>query len=90
MEWHNGILCSKACATRAGVEAVRQFHYGRRMAHASTPSQRMLRAGELIRHALVSVIQRGETSDPELDKLAPTITEVQLSPDLKIEASSAS
>ncbi len=54
------------------------------MAHASAPSQRMLRTGELIRHALASVIQRGETGDPEVDKLAPTITEVQLSPDLKI------
>ena len=54
------------------------------MAHASAPSQRMLRTGEMIRHALASVIQRGETGDPEVDKLAPTITEVQLSPDLKI------
>ena len=54
------------------------------MAHASSPSQRMLRTGEMIRHALASVIQRGETGDPEVDKLAPTITEVQLSPDLKI------
>ena len=54
------------------------------MAHSSTPSQRMLRTGEMIRHALASVIQRGETGDPEVDKLAPTITEVQLSPDLKI------
>jgi ribosome-binding factor A len=54
------------------------------MAHASAPSQRMLRTGEMIRHALASVIQRGETGDPEVDKLAPIITEVQLSPDLKI------
>ena len=54
------------------------------MSKASTPSQRMLRTGEMIRHALASVIQRGETGDPEVDKLAPTITEVQLSPDLKI------
>ena len=54
------------------------------MAHASTPSQRMLRTGEMIRHALASVIQRGETGDPEVDKVAPTITEVKLSPDLKI------
>ena len=54
------------------------------MAHSSAPSQRMLRAGELIRHALASVIQRGDTGDPEIDKLAPTITEVQISPDLKI------
>ncbi|WP_432432035.1 30S ribosome-binding factor RbfA [Aestuariivirga litoralis] len=50
----------------------------------SAPSQRMLRAGELIRHALAQVIQRGDVGDPEIDRLAPTITEVQLSPDLKI------
>jgi len=44
----------------------------------------MLRAGELIRHALSEVISRGETGDPEIDKLVPSIAEVQLSPDLKI------
>jgi ribosome-binding factor A len=54
------------------------------MAHSSAPSQRMLRAGELIRHALAEIFLRGETSDPALDKLAPTVVEVQLSPDLKI------
>ncbi len=54
------------------------------MAHSSAPSQRMLRAGELIRHALAEIFLRGETNDPELDKLTPTIVEVQISPDLKI------
>jgi ribosome-binding factor A len=54
------------------------------MAHSSAPSQRMLRAGELIRHALAEVFLRGETNDPELDKLTPSIVEVQISPDLKI------
>jgi ribosome-binding factor A len=54
------------------------------MAHSSAPSQRMLRAGELIRHALAEIFLRGETNDPELGKLTPTIVEVQISPDLKI------
>ncbi|MDE2383912.1 MAG: 30S ribosome-binding factor RbfA [Alphaproteobacteria bacterium] len=54
------------------------------MSHSSAPSQRMLRAGELIRHALAEVIQRGDVGDPEIDRLAPSITEVQVSPDLKI------
>ncbi len=54
------------------------------MAHSSAPSQRMLRAGELIRHALADIFLRGETNDPELDKLTPSIVEVQISPDLKI------
>ena len=44
----------------------------------------MLRAGELIRHALAQVIARGDVGDPEIDKLAPTVVEVQISPDLKI------
>jgi ribosome-binding factor A len=48
------------------------------------PSQRQLRAGELIRHALGEIFMRGEIGDPDLDRLAPSVTEVQLSPDLRI------
>jgi ribosome-binding factor A len=51
---------------------------------ASAPSQRMLRAGELIRHALAEVFMRGETGDPELEKMGVSVVEVQMSPDLKI------
>ena len=54
------------------------------MTRASAPSQRMLRAGELIRHALAEVIARNDTGDPELDRFIVTINEVQMSPDLKI------
>jgi ribosome-binding factor A len=54
------------------------------MATKSEPSQRMLRTGELIRHALAEMLTRGEAGDPELDKLVPSIAEVQVSPDLKI------
>jgi ribosome-binding factor A len=44
----------------------------------------MLRAGELIRHALAAVFARGETGDPDLDKIMASVVEVQMSPDLKI------
>ena len=54
------------------------------MSKASAPSQRMLRAGELIRHALADIVSRGDIGDPEVDRLVPTIAEVQVSPDLKI------
>ena len=54
------------------------------MAHSSTPSQRQLRTGELIRHALAGIFLRGETSDPDLERLTPSVVEVQISPDLKI------
>ena len=54
------------------------------MKPASGPSQRQLRAGELIRHALAAIFLRGETGDPELERLTPSVVEVQISPDLKI------
>lgn len=54
------------------------------MSKGNAPSQRQLRAGELIRHALAGVFLRGETGDPELERLTPSVVEVQISPDLKI------
>lgn len=48
------------------------------------PSQRQLRVGELIRHALSELLARGETHDPELDGRVITVPEVRMSPDLKI------
>lgn len=55
-----------------------------KQARSNAPSQRQLRAGELIRHALADVFLRGETGDPDLERLVPTVVEVQVSPDLKI------
>lgn len=54
------------------------------MSKSNAPSQRQLRAGELIRHALAEIFLRGESGDPELERLTPTVVEVQISPDLKI------
>jgi ribosome-binding factor A len=54
------------------------------MSHSTAPSQRMLRAGELIRHGLADVFMRGETGDPELGRRKFSVVEVQMSPDLKI------
>jgi len=47
------------------------------------PSQRQLRAGELIRHALMDILAREEFDDPDLHGKSITITEVRASPDLK-------
>ena len=47
------------------------------------PSQRQLRAGELIRHALVEVLREEEIHDPAMEGVSVTVTEVRLSPDLK-------
>lgn len=48
------------------------------------PSQRMLRVGELVRHALADVLQRGAITDPVLTAHIITVPEVRMSPDLKI------
>lgn len=45
-------------------------------------SQRQLRVGEEVRHALARVLARGELTDPALDGLSVTVTEVRMSPDL--------
>jgi len=50
----------------------------------SGPSQRQLRVGELMRHALAEVLQRGEIHDPVLAAHVVTVPEVRMSPDLKI------
>jgi ribosome-binding factor A len=47
------------------------------------PSQRQLRAGELVRHALVEVLAREDLRDPDLAGVSITIGEVRASPDLK-------
>lgn len=47
------------------------------------PSQRQLRAGELIRHALVEVLREEDIHDPAMEGVSVTVTEVRLSPDLK-------
>ncbi len=50
---------------------------------ARPPSQRQLRAGELVRHALAEVLTREEIHDPELAAASITVSEVRLSPDLR-------
>ena len=47
------------------------------------PSQRQLRAGELIRHALVDILRGEELVDPALAGISVTISEVRMSADLK-------
>lgn len=54
------------------------------MSKSKAPSQRQLRVGELVRHALTQVLQRGEIPDPLLERTVISITEVAMSPDLKI------
>lgn len=55
-----------------------------RAAASGGSSQRQLRVGELVRHAIADVLARGEILDPVLEGHLVTVPEVRMSPDLKI------
>jgi ribosome-binding factor A len=44
----------------------------------------MLRVGEQVRHALSETLQRGEILDPLIEMTVISVSEVRMSPDLKI------
>ncbi|HEX3535259.1 MAG TPA: 30S ribosome-binding factor RbfA [Stellaceae bacterium] len=50
---------------------------------AQPPSQRQLRVGEELRHALAQLLRPGELRDPALQEASVTVTEVRMSPDLR-------
>ena len=56
-----------------------QRHEGR-----AGPSQRQLKVGELIRHALAEIFTRGEIVDEVLSRYSLTVPEVRMTPDLKL------
>ncbi|HWY13583.1 MAG TPA: 30S ribosome-binding factor RbfA [Rhizomicrobium sp.] len=47
------------------------------------PSQRQLRVGEVLRHALSDILSRADIRDPDLDGVSVTITQVRPSPDMR-------
>jgi len=49
----------------------------------SQATQRQLRAGELVRHALVEILREEALADPALAEVSVTLAEVRMSPDLR-------
>jgi ribosome-binding factor A len=47
-------------------------------------SQRQLRVGETVRHAIADILSHGSVHDPELEGHIITVPEVRMSPDLKL------
>jgi ribosome-binding factor A len=58
-------------------------HQQRRDQNAG-PSQRALRVGELVRHALADMLMRGDVHDPVIETHTITVPEVRMSPDLRL------
>src|SRR5689334_4586993 len=47
------------------------------------PSQRQLRVGEMLRHALSDILREREIRDPGLEGVSVTVTQVKPSPDMR-------
>ena len=47
------------------------------------PSQRQLRVGEMLRHALSDILRNTEVRDPDLSGVSVTVTQVKPSPDMR-------
>jgi len=47
------------------------------------PSQRQLRVGELLRHALSDILRARDIRDPDLEGVSVTVTQVKPSPDMR-------
>jgi ribosome-binding factor A len=56
---------------------------GARTPDRKGPSQRQLRVGELLRHALSEILRRGDVRDPDLAGVSVTVTQVVPSPDMR-------
>src|ERR1700738_2595963 len=51
---------------------------------AAGGSQRQLRVGETVRHAIADIFSHGSVHDPDLEGHIITVPEVRMSPDLKL------
>ena len=47
------------------------------------PSQRQLRVGEMLRHALSDILRERDIRDPDLEGVSVTVTQVKPSPDMR-------
>jgi ribosome-binding factor A len=68
--------------TTIGILRMPRQHH--RKASATGGSQRQLRVGETVRHALAEILAHGNVHDPDLEGHIITVPEVRMSPDLKL------
>jgi len=60
----------------------RSPRHNRRDNSINGPSQRQLRVGEMLRHALSDILRENEIRDSDLEGVSVTITQVNASPDM--------
>ena len=59
-------------------------HHQKKSSASSGGSQRQLRVGEQIRHAIAEILAHGSVHDADLEGHIITVPEVRMSPDLKL------
>jgi ribosome-binding factor A len=73
---------------KAGHDKNNRVFMPRKKSHrdSGTPggSQRQLRVGELVRHAIAEMLARGDVHDPVIEGHLITVPEVRMSPDLRL------
>jgi len=67
--------------TTIGIFAMPHHH---KKNSAAGGSQRQLRVGETVRHAVAEILAHGNVHDPDLEGHIVTVPEVRMSPDLKL------
>src|SRR6202142_4378373 len=67
--------------TANGISTMPGHH---RKSSAPGGSQRQLRVGETVRHAVAEILSQGGVHDPDLEGHIITVPEVKMSPDLKL------
>jgi ribosome-binding factor A len=67
-----------------GFETTIMPRHHQKKSSASGGSQRQLRVGELVRHALADILAQGSMHDADLEGHIITVPEVRMSPDLRL------
>jgi ribosome-binding factor A len=71
--------------TTTGFQIMPRNHQrGRTSTSAPGGSQRQLRVGETVRHAIADILAQGSVHDADLEGHIVTVPEVRMSPDLKL------
>ena len=68
----------------SGIQLMPRHQRGKTSSSAPGASQRQLRVGELIRHAIADILSQGGVHDDTLSGHIITVPEVRMSPDLKL------
>src|SRR3954463_9789580 len=76
------MLVSQTRARRGDFQTMPRHH--QKKSSAPGGSQRQLRVGEQVRHAIAEILAQGSVHDADLEGHIITVPEVRMSPDLKL------